>query len=66
MRLELTESSLGVHRRNREACWEHAGRSPEEDRKTQRKNVGDCRIGGSALRGGTADIDNCTTCTQIF
>ncbi|RWV94362.1 hypothetical protein GW17_00043107 [Ensete ventricosum] len=45
MQWELTGNSLGVHRRNREARYEHAGRSPEEDCKTHHKNVGDYRIG---------------------
>ncbi|RRT54507.1 hypothetical protein B296_00019820 [Ensete ventricosum] len=45
MQWELTGNSLGVHRRNREARYEHAGRSPEEDRKTHHKNAGDYRIG---------------------
>ncbi|RWW48929.1 hypothetical protein BHE74_00044963 [Ensete ventricosum] len=52
MQWELTGSSLGVHRRNQEARWEHAGRSLEEDRKTRCKNTGGCRFGGS---------DDCTT-----
>ncbi|RWW09379.1 hypothetical protein GW17_00027135 [Ensete ventricosum] len=52
MQWELTESSLRVYRRNRKARWEHAGRSLEEDCKTHRKNVGDCRIGG---RGTSRD-----------
>ncbi|RWW76165.1 hypothetical protein BHE74_00015762 [Ensete ventricosum] len=34
---------------NREARWEHAGRSLEEDRKTRRKNVGGCRISRKIL-----------------
>ncbi|RWV96073.1 hypothetical protein GW17_00041246 [Ensete ventricosum] len=42
-------SSLGHCRRNREARWEHIGRSSKEDRKTHRKNTGGCRIGGSRL-----------------
>ncbi|RWV99152.1 hypothetical protein GW17_00037958 [Ensete ventricosum] len=33
-------------RRDREAGWEHAGRSIEEDRKTHHKNAGGCQIGG--------------------
>ncbi|RRT79653.1 hypothetical protein B296_00022752, partial [Ensete ventricosum] len=36
MQWDLAESSLGVRRRDREAHWEHAGRSLEEDRKTRR------------------------------
>ncbi|RRT32251.1 hypothetical protein B296_00047879, partial [Ensete ventricosum] len=39
-------SSLGLCRRNREARWEHIGRSSEEDRKTHRKNTEECRISG--------------------
>ncbi|RWW00168.1 hypothetical protein GW17_00036881 [Ensete ventricosum] len=35
-----------IRRRDREAHWEHVGRSPEEDRKTHRKNGKDCRISG--------------------
>ncbi|RWV77063.1 hypothetical protein GW17_00062165 [Ensete ventricosum] len=46
MQWDLAESSLGVRQRDREARWEYARRLPEEDRKTQRKNVGGCRIGG--------------------
>ncbi|RWW54174.1 hypothetical protein BHE74_00039263 [Ensete ventricosum] len=40
-------------RRDREAGWEHAGRSIEEDRKTHYKNAGDCQIGGNS--GGCTD-----------
>ncbi|RWV94251.1 hypothetical protein GW17_00043228 [Ensete ventricosum] len=42
---ELAGSSLGVHRRNQEARWEHVGRSLE-DNKTNRKNTKGYRIGG--------------------
>ncbi|RWW32435.1 hypothetical protein GW17_00002891 [Ensete ventricosum] len=44
---DLAESSLGVRRREREAHWEHAGRSLEEDHKTHCKNTGGCRISES-------------------
>ncbi|RWV91190.1 hypothetical protein GW17_00046547 [Ensete ventricosum] len=40
MQWDLTESSLGVHRRDQEARWKYVGRSPEEDHKTHRKNAG--------------------------
>ncbi|RWW62573.1 hypothetical protein BHE74_00030283 [Ensete ventricosum] len=40
-------SSLEIHRRDREARWEHAGRSSKEDRMTYRKNVRGYRIDGS-------------------
>ncbi|RRT76361.1 hypothetical protein B296_00006409 [Ensete ventricosum] len=46
MQWDLAESSLGVRQRDREARWEHVRILPKEDRKTQRKNVGGCRIGG--------------------
>ncbi|RRT42570.1 hypothetical protein B296_00013963 [Ensete ventricosum] len=36
---DLAGSSLRVRRRDREARWEHAERSSEEDHKTHRKNV---------------------------
>ncbi|RRT55795.1 hypothetical protein B296_00035279 [Ensete ventricosum] len=44
MEWDLVGSSLEVHRRDREARWEHARRSPEEDHKTHRKNAGGYRI----------------------
>ncbi|RWW45944.1 hypothetical protein BHE74_00048178 [Ensete ventricosum] len=37
MQWELAGSSLGLRRRYQEDCWEHAGRSPEEDRETHRR-----------------------------
>ncbi|RRT37297.1 hypothetical protein B296_00051531 [Ensete ventricosum] len=45
---ELAGSSLGVRRRNKEACWKHTGRSLKEDHKTHCKNVGGCQIDGSS------------------
>ncbi|RWV91344.1 hypothetical protein GW17_00046375 [Ensete ventricosum] len=40
---------------DREACWEHIGRSSEEDRKTHHKNAGSCQIDGSKpLVSGTS------------
>ncbi|RRT47071.1 hypothetical protein B296_00048289 [Ensete ventricosum] len=65
-------SSLGNHRRDQEACWEHAGRSPEEDQKTHSKNVGGCRIGGKGTTftkittGKLSVSDGCTATTQAF
>ncbi|RRT34290.1 hypothetical protein B296_00045244 [Ensete ventricosum] len=44
---DLAEVRYEIRRRDREARWEHTGRSPEEDRKTHRKNAGGCRIGGN-------------------
>ncbi|RZS10625.1 hypothetical protein BHM03_00041875 [Ensete ventricosum] len=38
---------LKICRRDREAHWEHTGRSLKEDCKTRRKNVEGCRIGES-------------------
>ncbi|RRT60444.1 hypothetical protein B296_00006172 [Ensete ventricosum] len=46
MQWELGGSSLGVCRRNREARWEHIGRSPEEDCKTCHKNTRGYQISG--------------------
>ncbi|RRT41857.1 hypothetical protein B296_00026813 [Ensete ventricosum] len=40
-------TSLGDSPKDREGRWEHIERSPEEDQKTYRKNVGGCRIGRS-------------------
>ncbi|RRT63420.1 hypothetical protein B296_00029098 [Ensete ventricosum] len=50
MQWELAGSLLGVRRRNWEAHWEHTGRSPEEDHKTRRNNVGGYWIGGSGCQ----------------
>ncbi|RWV90650.1 hypothetical protein BHE74_00028916 [Ensete ventricosum] len=49
MQWDLAGSLLGVRQRDREARWEHVGRSPEEDRKTHRKNVGGYQISGRFL-----------------
>ncbi|RRT55170.1 hypothetical protein B296_00016278 [Ensete ventricosum] len=50
-RSRLTERLSGeISRRDREARWEYAGRSPEEDQKTHRKNAGGYRIDGSLAR----------------
>ncbi|RZS22412.1 hypothetical protein BHM03_00055179 [Ensete ventricosum] len=46
MQWDLVGISLGICRRDREARWEYAGRSLEEDRKTHRKNTGDYHISG--------------------
>ncbi|RWW42973.1 hypothetical protein BHE74_00051419 [Ensete ventricosum] len=65
MQWELTGNSLGVHRRNREARYEHAGRSPEEDCKTHHKNVGDYRIGRKILMVVPSVSDDCTAVHMI-
>ncbi|RWW57952.1 hypothetical protein BHE74_00035229 [Ensete ventricosum] len=54
MQWDLVGISLGICRRDREARWEYAGRSLEEDRKTHRKNTGDYHISGSRQPMGTA------------
>ncbi|RZR93047.1 hypothetical protein BHM03_00021450 [Ensete ventricosum] len=51
---ELIGSSLGVRRRDREARWEHARRSPEKDHKTYRKNAEGYRISGRVTDHGQA------------
>ncbi|RZR74589.1 hypothetical protein BHM03_00038952, partial [Ensete ventricosum] len=42
----LAEVRYEICRRDHEAHWKHTGRSPEEDRKTHRKNTGGYQIGG--------------------
>ncbi|RZS24271.1 hypothetical protein BHM03_00057321 [Ensete ventricosum] len=46
MQWDLTEIRNEIRRRDWEVRWEHARRSPEEDRKTRCKNARGCRIDG--------------------
>ncbi|RWV92087.1 hypothetical protein GW17_00045576 [Ensete ventricosum] len=55
MQWNLAGSSLGDSRRDREARWEHVGRSSKEHHRTPRKNARGCRIrweGDSRLQRG--------------
>ncbi|RWW38575.1 hypothetical protein BHE74_00056186 [Ensete ventricosum] len=45
--VDLVEVRQEIRRRDREARWEYAGRSPKEYQKTHCKNTEGCRIGES-------------------
>ncbi|RWW10248.1 hypothetical protein GW17_00026216 [Ensete ventricosum] len=62
MQWDLTEIRNEIRRRDWEVRWEHARRSPEEDRKTRCKNARGCRIDGSK----SLVSDECTAAAQAF
>ncbi|RZS11584.1 hypothetical protein BHM03_00042919 [Ensete ventricosum] len=60
VRQKKTETHRTINGGSREACqedreahWEHVGRSLKEDQKTHHKNARDCRIGGTSNKLNT-------------